>query len=84
VKRAGVERADLPVAVAGDGRSVELRTDRELEALYELTRWALEHEIRLTGLTVTRHTLEDVYLQLTGADPDRFQTDSTAEAQVRG
>ena len=81
---AGVTPADLPVAVAGDGRSVELRTDRELEALYELTRWALEHEVRVTGLTVSRHTLEDVYLQLTGADPDRFQTDSAPGAPVRG
>jgi ABC-2 type transport system ATP-binding protein len=81
---AGVPPADLPVAVVGDGPSVELRTDRELEALYELTRWAIEHEVRLTGLTVSRHTLEDVYLQLTGADPDRFQTDSAAGAPVLG
>jgi ABC-2 type transport system ATP-binding protein len=81
---AGVAPADLPMAVAGDGPSVELRTDRELEALYELTRWALEHEVRLTGLTVSRHTLEDVYLRLTGADPDRFQTDAAAGAPVRG
>ena len=80
---AGVTPADLPVAVVGEGPSIELRTDRELEALYELTRWALEREVRLTGLTVSRHTLEDVYLQLTGADPDRFQTDSAAGAPVR-
>ncbi|HEY3943750.1 MAG TPA: ABC transporter ATP-binding protein [Solirubrobacteraceae bacterium] len=53
---AGIASAELPVAVAVDGRSVELRTDRELEVLYELSRWALEHEVRLTGLTsaVTR------------------------------
>ena len=81
---AGVTPADLPVAVLGDGPSVELRTDRELEALFELTRWAIEHEVRLAGLTVSRHTLEDVYLQLTGADPDRFQADSAAGAPVRG
>ncbi len=80
---AGLTPADLPVAVVGDGPSVELQTDRELEALYELTRWALEHEVRLAGLTVSRHTLEDVYLQLTGADPDRFQIDSAAGAPVR-
>lgn len=81
---AGITAAELPVAVAVDGRSVELRTDRELEVLYELTRWALEHEVRLTGLTVNRHTLEDVYLQLTGVDPDRFQADSALGAPVRG
>jgi ABC-2 type transport system ATP-binding protein len=81
---AGVTPADLPVAVLGDGPSVELQTARELEALFELTRWAIEHEVRLTGLTVSRHTLEDVYLQLTGADPDRFQADSAAGAPARG
>ena len=80
---AGLTPGHLPVAVVGEGPSVELRTDRELEALYELTRWALEHEVRLAGLTVSRHTLEDVYLQLTGADPDRFQTDSATGAPVR-
>jgi ABC-2 type transport system ATP-binding protein len=81
---AGVMPADLPVAVLGDGPSVELQTERELEALFELTRWAIEHQVRLTGLTVSRHTLEDVYLQLTGADPDRFQADSAAGAPMPG
>ncbi|MBV9194987.1 MAG: ABC transporter ATP-binding protein [Solirubrobacterales bacterium] len=79
-----VTPADLPLAVDGDGRSVELRTDRELEALYELTKWALEHEVRVTGLTVSRYTLEDVYLQLTGADADRFQSDPALKAPIRG
>jgi ABC-2 type transport system ATP-binding protein len=79
----GVTPGDLPLAVAGDGPWVELRTDRELEALYELAQWAIENEVGLTGLTVSRHTLEDVYLQLTGADPDRFGTDSVPEAPVR-
>jgi ABC-2 type transport system ATP-binding protein len=79
---AGVMPEDLPVAVTGNGRSVELRTDRELETLFELTKWALDNEVRVTGLTVSRHTLEDVYLQPTGADPDRFQSDSASGAPV--
>ena len=33
--------------------------------LHELTRWALEQYIELVGLTVTRPTFEDVYLELT-------------------
>ncbi|MGH2884624.1 MAG: hypothetical protein ACRDPA_18315, partial [Solirubrobacteraceae bacterium] len=69
--------------VAASGESVHLRTDRELEVLYELSRWALEHDVRITGLTVSRHTLEDVYLQLTGADAERFQPDSAPGEPAR-
>lgn len=72
---AGVAVADLPVAAAGNGRAVEVRTDRELEVLYELTRWALDEDVGLTGLTVSRNTLEDVYLELTGTDPERLGGD---------
>ena len=34
--------------------------------VYELCRWALDQGITLDGLTVTRPSLEDVYLQLVG------------------
>jgi len=37
-------------------------------ALHQLTGWALDHQISLDGLEVSRPTLEDVYLALTGAD----------------
>jgi ABC-2 type transport system ATP-binding protein len=80
---AGIAVADLPVAVAGAGPTVEMRTDRELEVLYELTRWALDQDVRLPGLTVSRNTLEDVYLQLTGADPERLGGDVAQPAPVR-
>jgi ABC-2 type transport system ATP-binding protein len=77
---AGVSLTDLPITVSGEGQTGELRTDRELEALYELTRWALENGVRLAGLTVTRHSLEDVYLQLTGSDPDLLGAESGSPA----
>lgn len=35
--------------------------------LHQLTGWALSRGVPLTGLTVERLTLEDVYLRLTGA-----------------
>ncbi|MCH7483808.1 MAG: hypothetical protein IIA90_01520, partial [Chloroflexi bacterium] len=35
------------------------------QALYELTRWATEHAVELGELTVSRPSLEDVYLKLT-------------------
>ncbi len=35
-------------------------------ALHALTSWALERGVELRGLTVTRPSLEDVYLELVG------------------
>ncbi len=60
---------------------MEVRTDNEIDALYELTRWARERDVRVTGLTVSRHTLEDVYLQLTGEAADQPQ-DQPAPAEA--
>jgi ABC-2 type transport system ATP-binding protein len=53
----------------GDGRTVERSTDNPTALLFELTRDALERGERLEGLTVTRPTLEDVYLELTASEP---------------
>jgi ABC-2 type transport system ATP-binding protein len=36
-------------------------------ALHQLTGWALDHDVRLEDLQIVRPSLEDVYLQLTGA-----------------
>jgi ABC-2 type transport system ATP-binding protein len=61
--------SDVPVAVAPAAQEepgfVELTTDDPTTALHQLTGWALARGARLRGLTVTRPTLEDVYLQLT-------------------
>jgi ABC-2 type transport system ATP-binding protein len=46
--------------------SFETRVDEPEKALHELTGWALDHGIQLQGLDVSRPTLEDVYLELTG------------------
>jgi ABC-2 type transport system ATP-binding protein len=46
--------------------SFEARVDEPEKALHELTGWALDHGIQLQGLDVSRPTLEDVYLELTG------------------
>ena len=53
----------------GAGGAVEHETDDPTALLYELTGAALARGERLEGLTVTRPTLEDVYLELT-ADED--------------
>jgi ABC-2 type transport system ATP-binding protein len=68
---AGTTLADLPVpAEASDTGGVEIRTDKAVEVLATVTQWALDHGVDLIGLTVERLTLEDVYLRLTGYQPD--------------
>jgi ABC-2 type transport system ATP-binding protein len=51
--------------VAGARGTVEIHTDRVVEDLAILTGWARERGVDLPGLTVSRATLEDVYLELT-------------------
>ena len=34
---------------------------------HELTTWALDHDVELAHFSVTQPTLEDIYLELTGA-----------------
>jgi ABC-2 type transport system ATP-binding protein len=62
----------LPPSVAGStrtaGEDLELRVAEPTKALYELTSWALDLGIELEGLQVSRPTLEDVYLDLTGGE----------------
>jgi ABC-2 type transport system ATP-binding protein len=50
---------------AGNGELVETETDDPTQALHELTGAALARGERLESLSVTRPTLEDVYLELT-------------------
>jgi ABC-2 type transport system ATP-binding protein len=52
---------------ADDGRLV-LRTPDPTRSLNELTGWALAHGIELEHLEVSRPSLEDVYLELTGTE----------------
>ncbi len=70
---AGTGVVDLPDAVGGDARitdnGVVVETAEPTRFLHELTDWALATGRDIDDLTVTRPSLEDVYLQLTdGAD----------------
>lgn len=61
--------ADLPVTTSRvDGDVIELRTTDELRTLDRLISWALERNVAIEGLSVTRETLEDIYLALTRED----------------
>ncbi len=55
----------LPAARSTAEGGVEVTTDQPTEMLHRLTGWALEQGVELAGLTVTRPSLEDVYLALT-------------------
>jgi ABC-2 type transport system ATP-binding protein len=69
--------ADLIAAVPGteiryrrDGEQIVERTEDPVRALHELTSRALADGADLDGLEVHRATLEDVYLALTGEQPE--------------
>jgi ABC-2 type transport system ATP-binding protein len=57
--------APLPAGAEVDGDRVRLRTDTPTRDLAPLVAWAAERGVELEGLTVTRPSLEDVYLELT-------------------
>ena len=65
----GVTVADLPVPAATGGDGVVIDTTEPTRVLHALTSWALERDVELVGLTVSRPSLEDIYLDLiTGPD----------------
>jgi ABC-2 type transport system ATP-binding protein len=57
------------VSVSENGR-VELRTTTPTEVVHEITGWAIAQGVELSDLTISRPSLEDVYLALTGDDTD--------------
>ena len=59
---------ELPLAATRDGATVMLETDATTQSLHTLTGWAIDHGVDLDGMTVTRPSLEDVYLELVGDD----------------
>ncbi len=59
----------LPVEPATiDGVTVKYHTSEPTVLLHALTGWAVERGTVLQGLTVTRPTLEDIYLELTDGE----------------
>ncbi len=69
----GQNAGTAPYRVAyrnGDGSLIERQTDDPTTLLHELTGAALARGESLNDLTVTRPTLEDVYLELTAGDDD--------------
>ena len=67
----------------GSGGLVEHRTDDPTTLLHELTGAALARGDRLEALTVTRPTLEDVYLELTAEASEEPALDDEPPARGR-
>jgi ABC-2 type transport system ATP-binding protein len=86
--RARRDDGELPHLVTGATRaadgSVELSTDDPTRVLHELTGWALRRDVQLEGLEVTRPSLEDVYLQLTGQPRDEEPPVAAMSGRRRG
>jgi ABC-2 type transport system ATP-binding protein len=61
----GVDADHYTVAYDQNGSRIELETDDPTELLHRLTSDAIARGDRLRGLTVSRPTLEEIYLQLT-------------------
>jgi ABC-2 type transport system ATP-binding protein len=65
----GADLTSLPIPgeqlVVDEERYVEVRTHDTTAAVHTITGWAIDNHIELTGLTVARPSLEDVYLELT-------------------
>jgi ABC-2 type transport system ATP-binding protein len=62
----GALLADLPLPARAEEGSVVIETGDATAALHALTSWAIGRGVALPQLTVTRRTLEDVYLDLVG------------------
>jgi ABC-2 type transport system ATP-binding protein len=62
----GVAAASLPVPAREDGDGVVVEPEDVVRDLHALTSWALDRRVELRGLTVSRPSLEDVYLELVG------------------
>lgn len=59
--------AALPLTAVREGDQILIEVDAVTRDLHALTTWALDHDIDLDGMTVTRPSLEDIYLELTDA-----------------
>jgi len=63
------DHASLPAGIGSvartDGDFIEVETTDPTRALYELTSWAVQQDLSLEALEVSRPSLEDVYLEIT-------------------
>ncbi|NHZ70129.1 MAG: ATP-binding cassette domain-containing protein [Proteobacteria bacterium] len=63
---APLDRLDLSDVSAGDNDRIVISSDEPTRDLHTITGWAIAAGVELSDLSVTRPSLEDVYLELTG------------------
>jgi hypothetical protein len=49
-----------------DGRTLSMRSDSPAALIVELVKWIDQQNLRLVDIHMTRPTLEDVFIELTG------------------
>jgi ABC-2 type transport system ATP-binding protein len=65
---AGLDAAALPVPVTVETGIAVIETPTPTRSLRDLTTWAVAQGLELPNLEVTRPSLEDVYIELTGRE----------------
>jgi ABC-type multidrug transport system ATPase subunit len=65
-----VDLPPLEGRTSRDNGALVVRTGSPVPDVHALTGWALDHGLDPTGLTVTRPSLEEIYLRLTGEAGD--------------
>ena len=76
------ESLPVPAEPLGDGR-VEIHTEDQVQVLHDLTGWALAGGHPLQGLSVSRVSLEDIYLGLTQDGGSELGEQRSEAAQTR-
>lgn len=76
---------DIASSAHIEGHSIRIETTDAMRTLNRLTGWAIENGTELQGLSVSRATLEDVYLRLTAtAERKEEQPESAPTRRKRG
>ncbi len=87
VIRFGLATGEAPPDALGatpvNNGSWQIETQAPTRALHTLTGWAVERGLELDRLEVRRPSLEDVYLELTGAEASEPMHDEPAETAGR-
>jgi ABC-type multidrug transport system ATPase subunit len=76
----GASLPELDGEVERSGTRVTVTAADAAGDLHRLTGWALEREVDLSSMTVSRPTLDDIYLQLTDGQAEDSQSEAGATA----